>query len=94
MELHQIIQASDRNAISRLRSRPNVVAVGANIEEFVTTLQPEIEELFNTPSLAHWIPPELASKDAQEFYQALAIPLVNDKPSLLLHELREHRNAG
>jgi len=68
--------------------------VRAKIDGFLTTLQPKIEEFFNKPRLAHWRPPTSASEDVQEFYQALGIPLFNDKPCLLLHELREHPNPN
>jgi hypothetical protein len=82
------------NVIPRLGLHPNVVTVRARIDDFVTKLWPKIEEFFNTPRLAHWSPPKSASEDAQKFYQALAIPLVNDKPSLLLHELLEHSSPN
>ena len=95
LALHQIIQAPYRS--SKCPPRVTIRTLGtvrSRIDEFETVLRPKLEEFFKTQSLAHWSPPKSASEEAQKFYQALAIPLVNGTPSLLFHELRKDPNPN
>jgi len=55
-------------------------------------LRPKIQEFFNNPPALDWVPPISADEETQKFYQGLQIPLVNDKPSLLLHGLGKSPN--
>jgi hypothetical protein len=66
---------------------PDLTKVTASIDEFLKILRPMIREFLINPSLPNWVPPESVDNETRDFYTALAVPLVNDKPSLLLHKL-------
>jgi hypothetical protein len=58
-----------------------------NVEEFLFQLVPHIESFFSNPRLPVWTPPSDVDDATKRFYSDLAIPFVNGKPNLLLHNL-------
>jgi hypothetical protein len=65
----------------------DLATVKALIDDFIEGLRPQIRDFLTKPRLPNWVPPESVDDETREFYSSLAIPLVNGKPSLLLHNL-------
>jgi len=73
----------------------DLATVKAAIDDFVKELRPKIQDFLNINScLPNWEPPESVDDNTREFYKGLAIPLVNDKPNLLLHNLGNTPNPN
>jgi hypothetical protein len=67
--------------------RPDQHAIEARIADFTNSLRPKIREFLTNPPLRTWVPPETVDDETREFYSGLQIPLVNGKPSVLLHDV-------
>ncbi|KAH9024240.1 hypothetical protein EDB84DRAFT_1273977 [Lactarius hengduanensis] len=65
-----------------------------SVHDFLENLHLEIEEFLTHPRLPVWTPPETVDTDTRQFYHDLAIPKINDKPSLLLHNLSSRANPN
>jgi hypothetical protein len=63
-----------------------------SIDAYVTGLADRIKQYLQTTQLPVWGPPQSADEDTREFYVNLAIPMVKDEPSLLLHNLQNTSN--
>jgi hypothetical protein len=63
-----------------------------SIDAYVLGLKPRIEQYLKATQLQAWEPPQSADEDTRQFYVDLAIPMVQDKPSLLLHNLQNTSN--
>jgi len=61
--------------------------VQARIDDFTDTLRPKIRDFLTKPRFPIWLPPESVDDETRRFYNDLGVPLVNRKPSLLLHDL-------
>ncbi|CAG8684846.1 10128_t:CDS:2, partial [Acaulospora colombiana] len=72
----------------------DIDTVRTKIERFLTELRPKIKQFLNSPQEAYWSPPKNTSEEIQRFYEVLAIPLVNNEPSLLFHKLRDTPNPN
>ncbi|KAH9038699.1 hypothetical protein EDB85DRAFT_1860381, partial [Lactarius pseudohatsudake] len=64
------------------------------VHDFLKNLHLEIEEFLTHPHLPVWTPPETVDTDTCQFYHDLAIPKINDKPNLLLHNLSSRANPN
>jgi len=64
--------------------------LGNNIDQFIKELRHRINDFLESPRLTNWTPPESAGEETRRFYNDLAIPFVNNGPSLLLHDLGKY----
>jgi hypothetical protein len=72
---------------------PDIPTVQDKITMFVEDdLRPTIRAFFKTPPLPHWKPPENVDDEIKGFYDTVKIPVVRNKPNLLLHNLRNSSN--
>lgn len=63
-------------------------AVEVLIGDVMNTLCPKIRDFLVKPRLPIWLPPaESVDEETARFYASLKVPLVNGKPSILLHDL-------
>jgi len=68
--------------------------VQARIDDFISILKPQIRDFLSKPRLSTWLPPESVDDETRQFYNNLTVPLVNKKPSLLLHNLGVTPNSN
>jgi hypothetical protein len=61
--------------------------IGQLIKTKLQSLRPAVEEFITNPEPPIWVPPNNATPSNREFLINLQIPLYNEKPSLLLHDL-------
>jgi len=64
-----------------------MATVTARIADFTASLRPQIADFLTNPRLELWHPPSSVDDETRRFYHDLAIPRLNEKPSLLLHKL-------
>jgi len=69
-------------------------AVQARVDDFTYTLRPKIRDFLTKPRLPTWLPPKSVDDETRRFYNDLGVPLVNGKPSLLLHNLGVTPNSN
>ena len=61
---------------------------------FLERLRPKIKEFLTNPHFPMWMPPETVDTNIHQFYHNLAIPKMNDKPNLLLHNISSGTNPN
>jgi hypothetical protein len=77
------------------RNPPDATTVRVSVNKFVEDLRPKITDFLSRSQLAIWQPPAEVDEETQSFYRNLAIPAIgNNKPSLLLHNLRDRANSN
>ena len=64
------------------------------IEGYRDLLRPQIREFLSNTALPKWMPPESVDNETRNFYNGISIPLFNNKPSLLFHELGKTSNPN
>jgi hypothetical protein len=65
------------------------------INSFLEELRPKVKEFLTSHRrLPVWMPPETVDANTRQFYDNLAIPRINDKPNLLLHNLGSETNPN
>lgn len=70
-------------------------AVEALIGDVINTLRPKIRDFLTKPRLPTWLPPaKSVDGETLRFYGSLKVPLVNGKPSILLHDLCRPANSN
>ncbi len=85
-----LVQVEQRAALSN-----DPETLEASINKFREELRPKILQFFTEPRLPTWLPPKGGADEAtQRWYEGLGIPLVNNKPNLLLHQLGDIRNPN
>ena len=65
----------------------NEATIRARIIEYTDSLRPKIRDFLTNPRLPTWLPPDSVDDATRQFYSNLGVPLVNGKPSILLHAL-------
>jgi hypothetical protein len=68
--------------------------VRAKLGDYIEGFCPKIKAFLMQEHLPPWLLLNSTNKQTQLFYNELSIPMVNDRPSLLLHNLQEHPNPN